>query len=136
MAAGGSPIKIRIVKGANMEMEHLEAALYNWPLAPYDNKRDVDANYKRMVTFGMQPQNIQAVHLGIASHNLFELAYAYELGRLNQVTDYFNFEMLEGMADHVRRALFETTGEMLLYAPVATKDQFINAIAYLDSTIG
>jgi len=131
VAAGGSPIKIRIVKGANMEMEHLEAALYNWPLAPYDNKRDVDANYKRMVAFGMQPQNIQAVNLGIASHNLFELAYAYELGRLNRVTGYFNFEMLEGMADHVRRALFETTGEMLLYAPVATRDQFINAIAYL-----
>jgi RHH-type proline utilization regulon transcriptional repressor/proline dehydrogenase/delta 1-pyrroline-5-carboxylate dehydrogenase len=114
-----------------MEMEQVEAAISNWPLAPYDNKLDVDANYKRMVIFGMEPENIRAVHLGIASHNLFDLAFAYELGRQKGVTDYFYFEMLEGMADHVRRALCEMAGDVLLYAPVATKEQFINAIAYL-----
>ena len=128
---GGAPIKLRIVKGANMEMEQVESAVFNWPLAPYDNKRDVDANYKRMVIYGMQPENIRAVHLGIGSHNLFELAFAHELGTHLGVTDYFYFEMLEGMADHVRRALVETSGDVLLYAPVATKDEFINAIAYL-----
>ncbi|MGD2270123.1 MAG: bifunctional proline dehydrogenase/L-glutamate gamma-semialdehyde dehydrogenase, partial [Desulfobacterales bacterium] len=131
VADGGSPVKLRIVKGANMEMEQVEAAINNWPLAPYDNKLDVDANYKRMVIFGMEPQHIRAVHLGIASHNLFDLAFALELGRQNNVTDYFYFEMLEGMADHVRRALVETAGDVLLYAPVATKEQFTNAIAYL-----
>jgi len=128
---GGAPIKLRIVKGANMEMEKLESSLFNWPLAPYDNKLEVDANYKRMVSYGMQKENIQAVNLGIASHNLFELAYAATLAKENGVADYFYFEMLEGMADHVRRALQETSGDLLLYAPVAGKDEFINAIAYL-----
>ncbi|MFO7686287.1 MAG: proline dehydrogenase family protein [Desulfobacterales bacterium] len=131
VAAGGAPIKLRIVKGANMEMEQLESAIFNWPLAPYDNKLDVDANYKRMIAYGMQPQNIRAVNLGIASHNLFELAFAHTLGQHHRVGDYFYFEMLEGMADHVRRALCETVGDVLLYAPVAAKDEFINAIAYL-----
>ncbi|UCF95655.1 MAG: bifunctional proline dehydrogenase/L-glutamate gamma-semialdehyde dehydrogenase, partial [Desulfobacterales bacterium] len=130
-AAGGRPIKIRIVKGANMEMERVESALFNWPLAPYDNKQDTDANYKRMVDFAMTPENIQAVRLGVASHNLFDLAYAYLVARQNRVTDFFAFEMLEGMADHVRRAIQETGQEVVLYAPVATKSQFINAIAYL-----
>ncbi|MCE5245119.1 MAG: bifunctional proline dehydrogenase/L-glutamate gamma-semialdehyde dehydrogenase, partial [Desulfobacteraceae bacterium] len=128
---GGSPIKLRIVKGANMEMEQLEASLFDWPLAPYDNKLDVDANYKRMVDYGMEPENIRAVRLGIASHNLFELAYARKVAEYNGVTEHFGFEMLEGMADHVRRAIQEMTGEVLLYAPVASKDQFINAIGYL-----
>jgi len=128
---GGAPIKLRIVKGANMEMEKLESALFNWPLAPYDNKLEVDANYKRMVTYGMRLENIKAINLGIASHNLFELAYASVLADTNGVRDYFYFEMLEGMADHVRRALQETSGDVLLYAPVASKDEFINAIAYL-----
>lgn len=128
---GGAPIKLRIVKGANMEMEKLESALYNWPLAPYDNKLEVDANYKRMVTFGMEANNIGAVNLGVASHNLFELAYAAVLAKAKGVTQLFYFEMLEGMADHVRRALQETSGDVLLYAPVAGKDEFINAIAYL-----
>ena len=131
VASGGSPIKIRIVKGANMEMEQQEAAIYNWPLALYDNKLDVDANYKRMVDFGMWPENIKAVHLGIGSHNLFELAYAYKLAQAHGVTDCFSFEMLKGMADHVRRAIHEMSGGVVVYAPVATKEQFINAIAYL-----
>jgi RHH-type proline utilization regulon transcriptional repressor/proline dehydrogenase/delta 1-pyrroline-5-carboxylate dehydrogenase len=131
VAAGGAPIKIRIVKGANMEMELVEASLFNWPLAPYDNKRDVDANYKRMVRYGTDPDRMPAVHLGIASHNLFELAYAYKMAERNGVTDYFSFEMLEGMANHVRRAIGEMTGEVLLYAPVAAREEFINAIAYL-----
>ncbi len=131
LQAGGAPIRLRIVKGANMEMEKLESALFNRPLAPYDNKLEVDANYKRMVHFGMKPENIQAVNLGIASHNLFELAYAATLAEEYGVTDFFYFEMLEGMADHVRRALQEISGDVLLYAPVAAKDEFINAIAYL-----
>ena len=131
LARGGAPIKLRIVKGANLEMERLEAALHNWPLAPYDHKLAVDANYKRMVAFGMEPDNINAVHLGIASHNLFDLAYAATLARARGVEQWFCFEMLEGMADPVRRALQEGAGEVLLYAPVAARDEFINAIGYL-----
>jgi RHH-type proline utilization regulon transcriptional repressor/proline dehydrogenase/delta 1-pyrroline-5-carboxylate dehydrogenase len=129
--AGGSPVRIRIVKGANLEMEKVEAAISDWPLATYDNKLDSDANYKRMVDFGMIPKNIKAVRLGVASHNLFELAYAYLCAKKNQVLPFFSFEMLEGMADHVRRAIQETGQEIVLYAPVAANDQFINAIAYL-----
>lgn len=131
VAGGGAPIKLRIVKGANMEMELLESALHNWPVAPYDNKLEVDANYKRMVEYGMEPERIRAVHLGIASHNLFEQAYAYTLARHKKVTEYFSFEMLEGMADHVRRALQEAGEELVLYAPVATMENFISAIGYL-----
>ena len=128
---GGAPIKIRIVKGANMEMELVDSALHNWPLAPYDNKLDVDANYKRMVAFGLQPDNIAAAHVGVASHNLFELAFAHQLARANGVADLFSFEMLEGMADHVRRAIQAANREVVIYAPVATKAQFLSAIAYL-----
>lgn len=131
VADGGSPVMLRLVKGANMEMEKLESALFNWPLATYDNKLEVDANYKRMVQYGMQPENARAVNLGVASHNLFELAFAREMAKSIGVEDCFHFEMLEGMADHVRRAISESDEEMLLYAPVASRDEFINAIAYL-----
>ncbi|UCD81297.1 MAG: proline dehydrogenase family protein, partial [Desulfobacterales bacterium] len=129
--SGGSPVKIRIVKGANMEMEQIEAAVFDWPLAPFDSKVETDANWKRMVDFGMQPENIHAVRLGIASHNLFDIAYAYLRARENRVTDCFTFEMIEGMANHVRRTVQETGQEMVVYAPVATRNQFIHAIAYL-----
>jgi RHH-type proline utilization regulon transcriptional repressor/proline dehydrogenase/delta 1-pyrroline-5-carboxylate dehydrogenase len=128
---GGAPIKIRIVKGANLEMEKVESALRRWPLAPYDNKLDVDASFKRMIRYGVRPENIRAVNIGIGSHNLFDLAYSYVLARDNGVEEDLSVEMLEGMADHVRRAIQETANDLVLYAPVATSEQFVSAIAYL-----
>jgi len=131
VAAGGAPIKIRIVKGANLAMEQFEASLKGWPQAPYTGKLDVDANYKRMVTYGCIRENARAVRLGVASHNLFDIAFAILLRLENEVESYVGFEMLEGMADHIRRVVQALTGDMLLYCPVATKEEFQHAIAYL-----
>lgn len=128
---GGAPIKIRIVKGANLAMEQFEASVRGWPQAPYTNKIEVDANYKRMVAYGCIGENARAVRLGIASHNLFDIAFAMLLRLENQVEPYTGFEMLEGMADHIRRVVQKLTGDMLLYCPVATKQEFQHAIAYL-----
>ena len=131
VAEGGAPIKIRIVKGANLAMEQLESALRLWPQAPYPRKRDVDANYKRMVTYGSENKRAEAANLGIASHNLFDIAYALLLRSENNAERYICFEMLEGMADPMRRVVQQLSGDMLLYCPAATKEEFQNAIAYL-----
>jgi RHH-type proline utilization regulon transcriptional repressor/proline dehydrogenase/delta 1-pyrroline-5-carboxylate dehydrogenase len=126
-----APIKIRIVKGANLAMEQFEASVRGWPQAPYQNKHEVDANYKRMVSYGCIPENARAVRLGVASHNLFDIAFAMLLRLENEVEPYVGFEMLEGMADHIRRVVQRLTGDILLYCPVATKQEFQHAIAYL-----
>ena len=131
VAAGGAPVTIRLVKGANMEAERVEASIRGWPQAPYKTKLETDANYLRMLHEGMQPENIAAVRLGIASHNLFTLAYGLVLAAQASALDRVQFEMLEGMANHQRRALFELTGNMLLYAPACRQEDFTNAIGYL-----
>lgn len=131
VARGGSPVTIRIVKGANMEMERVEASLRGWPQAPYTNKQDTDANYKRMLIYGMQSDHIRAVELGIASHNLFEVAFALILAVRRQVLGQVQFEMLEGMANHQRRALRELCENLLLYAPACSEQDFTSAIGYL-----
>ncbi len=131
VANGGAPIKMRIVKGANLAMEKVEAALHDWEQAPYYYKTDVDANYKRMVTYGCQPEHAPAVNLGIASHNLFDVAYGLIMRKRNQVEDYVEFEMLEGMANHQARAVQAEADGLLLYAPVVKRDDFHSAIAYL-----
>lgn len=128
---GGAPIKIRIVKGANLAMEQFEASVKGWPQAPFMSKIEVDANFKRMVVFGCVAENARAVRLGIASHNLFDIAFAMLVRLENQVEPYTGFEMLEGMAEPMRRIIQKLTGEMLLYCPVATKKEFQHAIAYL-----
>ncbi|HLB52744.1 MAG TPA: proline dehydrogenase family protein, partial [Chlamydiales bacterium] len=131
VAKGGAPVKLRIVKGANLAMEQFEASLRGWQQAPYPCKVEVDANYKRMVLYGTLPENAKAIRLGVASHNLFDLAFAMLLRSERQVESYVGFEMLEGMADHIRRVVQKLTGDVLLYCPVAKKEDFQHAIAYL-----
>ena len=129
--SGGSPITIRIVKGANMEMERVEASIAGWPQAPFRSKLETDANYKRMLRYGLSERHLDAVRIGIASHNLFDVSYALVLATEQQVLGKVQFEMLEGMANHQRRALHELTQNVLLYAPACRKDDFIHAIGYL-----
>jgi RHH-type transcriptional regulator, proline utilization regulon repressor / proline dehydrogenase / delta 1-pyrroline-5-carboxylate dehydrogenase len=128
---GGAPVTLRLVKGANMETERLEASITGWPQAPFKTKLETDANYKRMLQEALEAENIAAVRLGVASHNLFEVAYAIVLGHERGVLDQMQFEMLEGMANHQRRALCELVDDMLLYAPATKRDEFVNAIGYL-----
>lgn len=128
---GGAPIKIRIVKGANLAMEQFEASLRLWPQAPYPTKGEVDANYKRMIHYGFQKSHAKAVHIGVASHNLFDIAYALLLRAENGIESSVCFEMLEGMADNMRKVVQALSGDMLLYCPAATKKEFQNAVAYL-----
>jgi len=128
---GGAPVKIRLVKGANLAMEKVEASVRKWPQAPYLSKEEVDANYKKMVRYGSQPSHLEAVRLGIASHNVFDIAHALVLGAIHKVESCIQFEMLEGMADSLRIALQKLAGSVLLYAPTATKEDFSSAIAYL-----
>jgi len=124
-------ITIRLVKGANMESERAESSMRGWPQAPYRTKLETDANYKRMVHAVMQPENLAAMDVGVASHNLFDLAYGLVLAHERNALDKVQFEMLEGMANAQRRALFELTRNLLLYAPACRKENFINAIGYL-----
>ena len=131
VAEGGNPIKMRLVKGANMEMEDTEAALRGWESTPYHKKIDTDSNFKIMAEYGMRKEHIEYVHLGIASHNLFEQAYAYELAVEYGVNEYHTMEMLEGMSESARLAIKEISHDLILYAPTAKKEQFTNAIAYL-----
>ena len=128
---GGSPIKVRIVKGANMEMEQCEASIENWEMVTFDLKSHTDANYKKMLDYALTPEHIEAVRIGVASHNLFDIAYAYELAEHNGVLDKIIFEMLEGIAVASQKLIQKEHGKILLYAPVAAKEEFVNAIAYL-----
>jgi RHH-type proline utilization regulon transcriptional repressor/proline dehydrogenase/delta 1-pyrroline-5-carboxylate dehydrogenase len=128
---GGAPIKLRIVKGANLAMERIDAATHGWPQAPYPTKVEVDANYKRMLAYGCRREHAEAVHLGIASHNLFDIAYGLVLREVHGVTPWVEFEMLEGMANHQARAVQARAGGLLLYAPVVRAEDFHSAIAYL-----
>ena len=130
-AAGGAPIKVRVVKGANLAMEHVDAAIHGWPVATYSTKQDSDTNYKRVLDWSMTPERTDAVKLGVAGHNLFDVAHAWLTAIERNVADRVEFEMLLGMATGQAEAVRRDVGNLLLYTPVVNPSEFDVAIAYL-----
>lgn len=128
---GGTGIKIRLVKGANLAMERVEAELHGWNAAPYGSKPETDANFRRMLEWGCQPENARVARLGVASHNLFDVALALVLRKKLGVENRVEIEMLEGMAPHQARVVRDEANGLLLYAPVVRRDDFLSALAYL-----
>lgn len=130
-SAGGGSIKVRIVKGANLAMEAAESQVHGWPAGPYRTKADVDASWKRLVDCALRPWHAAAVRIGVASHNLFDLAWALEVAEARQVRHQVDVEMLEGMANAEALVIARDAGTVLLYAPVTQADDFASAVAYL-----
>jgi len=129
--AGGGEIKIRLVKGANLAMEKVDAALHEWKQAPYKTKAEVDANYKRCLDWVLRPEHMEGVRIGLASHNLFDVAWTHLLTQERQVSDRVEFEMLQGMAPAQARQVYDDTLGLLLYTPIVGRADFDVAISYL-----
>lgn len=128
---GGGEIKIRLVKGANLAMEKVDAALHGWEQAPYATKVETDANYKRCIDWVLTPERTRAVRIGIGSHNLFDIAWAGLLAETRGVADRVEIEMLQGMAPAHSRVLCADRSGVLLYTPVVRDKDFDVAIGYL-----
>ncbi|GAA1967945.1 bifunctional proline dehydrogenase/L-glutamate gamma-semialdehyde dehydrogenase [Nocardioides panacihumi] len=128
---GGAPIKVRLVKGANLPMERVEASLRDWPLATWHTKQDSDTHYKRVLDYALHPDRVRNIRIGVAGHNLFDIAFAWLLAGERDVRDSIDFEMLLGMAQSQAEAVKRDVGEILLYTPVVRATEFDVAIAYL-----
>ncbi|GAA1498008.1 proline dehydrogenase family protein [Paeniglutamicibacter kerguelensis] len=130
-AIGGAPIKVRVVKGANLPMEQVEADLHGWPVATWNTKQDSDTSYKSVLDYALRPGHVENVRIGIAGHNLFDVALAWLLAQSRGVTAGIEFEMLLGMATGQAEAVRKDVGSLLLYTPVVHPGEFDVAIAYL-----
>jgi len=134
-ADGGAAIKVRVVKGANLPMEQVEASLHDWPLATWNTKQDSDTNYKRVINYSLHPDRIRNIRIGVAGHNLFDIAFAWLLAKQRGIADTaqqgIEFEMLLGMAQGQAEAVKKDVGSLLLYTPVVHPAEFDVAIAYL-----
>jgi RHH-type proline utilization regulon transcriptional repressor/proline dehydrogenase/delta 1-pyrroline-5-carboxylate dehydrogenase len=130
-ARGGAPIKVRLVKGANLPMERVEASIRGWPLATWPRKQDTDTHYKQVLDWALTPERIANVRIGVAGHNLFDVARAWLLAGDRTVRHGVDVEMLQGMAPAQAEVVRRTVGSLLLYTPVVHPEEFDVAIAYL-----
>ena len=131
VANGGSSIKVRLVKGANLSMEIVEGVMHGWPVTTWDTKQAADTNYKRILDYALRPEHAKNIRLGVAGHNLFDVAFALLLAEDRGVKDRVEFEMLIGMAEQQAEIIRRRVGHLLLYVPVVNPKEFDVAIAYL-----
>ncbi|MFT7474006.1 MAG: RHH-type proline utilization regulon transcriptional repressor/proline dehydrogenase [Verrucomicrobiales bacterium] len=133
-AEGGGEVKVRLVKGANLAMEKVDAAIHGWEQTPFATKVEADANYKRCLDWLLTPEHLIGVRLGLASHNLFDIAWTHLLSEERGVAHRVQFEMLQGMAPAQAATVDESTDpttSLLLYTPAVRHEDFDVAISYL-----
>ncbi len=70
----GTPITIRLVKGAYWDYEVLNARQLGWPVPVFSRKWESDASFERCARFLME--NHERLRPALGSHNLRSLAFA------------------------------------------------------------
>ncbi len=123
----GRKISIRLVKGAYWDYEFVVNSQRGWPLPVFETKEETDLNFERLTRLLFE--NSDVVHPAIASHNLRSISSALALAdEMHLSRDAFEFQMLYGMAEPLRRALLRYGCAVRVYVPVG---ELIPGMAYL-----
>jgi RHH-type proline utilization regulon transcriptional repressor/proline dehydrogenase/delta 1-pyrroline-5-carboxylate dehydrogenase len=109
-------ISIRLVKGAYWDYEIIRARQNGLAEPVWTVKAETDAAFERYTRLILE--NADACHFACASHNIRSIAAAIELARELSVPDQrYEFQVLYGMAEPVRKAILNRTGRLRLYCP-------------------
>ena len=109
-------ISIRLVKGAYWDYETVKAAQNGWPMPVWTIKAETDAAFERQARLILEHHN--QVYFACGSHNIRSIAAVMELAReLNVPDSRYEFQVLYGMAEPVRRGILKIAGRIRLYCP-------------------
>jgi RHH-type proline utilization regulon transcriptional repressor/proline dehydrogenase/delta 1-pyrroline-5-carboxylate dehydrogenase len=123
----GTPITIRLVKGAYWDYEVTIAAQNGYRCPVFLHKSQTDANYERLSQTLLE--NIDHLQPAFASHNLRSLTHAIVLAEEMKIPrDAFEIQMLYGMAEPERAVLREMGYRLRLYTPIG---ELLPGMAYL-----
>jgi len=128
-ASGGAPVRVRLTKGTLLATERVDAVLQSRPLAVTADPRATDTAYLRLLDAALDPARTDAVHVGVATQDLFALATAKVLAERRGVTDAVEPELLLGTTRHAD-ALRAAFGRVVLGVPLVRPDEFA-AVPYL-----
>ncbi len=123
----GTPLWVRLVKGAYWDYETVHALANGWPIPVYQQKAQSDANFERLTRFTLQyPDQLRTA---IGSHNIRSIAHAIATNRLlERDPRSFEVQMLYGMADAEKQAIVEMGQRLRIYMPFG---ELIPGMAYL-----
>ncbi len=123
----GTPVWIRLVKGAYWDYETIHARAAGWPVPVWAEKWQTDACYEAATTFVMEHADVLRPALG--SHNLRSLAHGMAVAEhLGLDRRGVEMQMLHGMGDPEKEAVTAAGWRMRVYMPYG---QLVPGMAYL-----
>jgi RHH-type transcriptional regulator, proline utilization regulon repressor / proline dehydrogenase / delta 1-pyrroline-5-carboxylate dehydrogenase len=109
-------ISIRLVKGAYWDYETVKAKQNDWAVPVWTVKAESDAAFERQSRRILENHDI--CHFACASHNIRSISAVMETAReLNVPEERYEFQVLYGMAEPVRRGILKVAGRTRLYCP-------------------
>jgi RHH-type proline utilization regulon transcriptional repressor/proline dehydrogenase/delta 1-pyrroline-5-carboxylate dehydrogenase len=123
----GTPITVRLVKGAYWDAETASALKNGRPSPLYAEKWQSDAAFERLANVMLR--NADIIRPAFASHNVRSLATALAMeSRLGLPPRTLEIQMLTGMGDQLKRALVQMRQRLRIYAPFGNQ---MSGMAYL-----
>jgi RHH-type proline utilization regulon transcriptional repressor/proline dehydrogenase/delta 1-pyrroline-5-carboxylate dehydrogenase len=123
----GTPIGVRLVRGAYWDYETVIARQRGWPVPVFTRKWETDVSFERLVVTLLE--HAQLLRPAIATHNVRSLAYALATARqLGLPERTLEFQMLYGMGDAIKAALVQLGQRLRVYAPFG---ELIPGMGYL-----
>ncbi|RII28392.1 MAG: L-glutamate gamma-semialdehyde dehydrogenase [Geobacter sp.] len=112
----GVQISIRLVKGAYWDYEVVKARQNNWAIPVWTIKAESDAAFERQAQKILENHGI--CHFACGSHNIRTVSAVMEMAKeLGVPEERYEFQMLYGMAEPVRKAILKIVGRIRLYCP-------------------
>lgn len=123
----GTPLTVRLVKGAYWDQETIKANQHQWQNPVYTHKVSTDANFERMTRLLLE--NHEYLYAAIGSHNVRSQAHAIAIVReLKIPARHVELQVLYGMADKLGKALVDQGFRVRVYCPYG---ELIPGMAYL-----
>lgn len=123
----GTPITVRLVKGAYWDYETIVSEYRGWPCPVYQRKWQSDDSFESQCRFLMK--NHEWLRPALASHNLRSLAHGLAWAEEYKVPDRaFEVQMLYGMSDEQAQLFSERGHRVRVYTPFG---KLIPGMAYL-----
>lgn len=121
------PFGIRLVKGAYWDAETVMAKQKGWPIPLWTRKPESDIAYEKIA--GVILDNSDLIYFCCASHNVRTISAVMEMARHKNVPESrYEFQVLYGMGEPVRKGLQNVAGRVRLYAPYG---ELVPGMAYL-----
>ncbi len=123
----GTPVWVRLVKGAYWDYETVHARAEHWPIPVFQQKWQSDATFEKATRFVMQ--NIDHLRPALGSHNIRSIAHGLATAQVLDIPkNGLEVQMLYGMADVEKRALADQGYRVRVYMPYG---ELIPGMAYL-----